>query len=220
VHAHATTFHAQPSSIDDGIAYLRDTVNPALGDLKGFIGSSLLVDRSTGRCIATSTWESEEAMHASAEPARQLRDQAAKIFSGSADVEDWEVALLHRDHRAGEGACVRATWVRFGRDQIDPCIDVYKTSVLPELEELEGFRSASLLVDRASGRAVSSATFNSVEAMERNREQLDSLRSAGIEKAGGDMLDEANFELALPNLFPPTDNTDEKGIGGWRSGGL
>ena len=178
-------------------------MNPALEGLEGFIGLSLLVDRSTGRCIATSAWESQEAMHASAEPARQLRYQAAEIFGGSADVEEWEVAVLHRDHRAGDGACVRATWFRAGPDQLDRGIDVYKTSVLPELEELEGFCSASLLVDRASDRAVSSATFDSVEAMERNREQLDSLRALGMEEAGGNVLDEGDFELALTGLRVP-----------------
>ena len=42
---------------------------------------------------------------------------------------------------------------------------------IPAMEELDGFRSASLLVDRASGRAVSTATYGSREAMQRNREQ-------------------------------------------------
>ena len=52
-------------------------------------------------------------------------------------------------------------------------------TILPALEELEGFCSASLLVDRASGRGVSSASFDSVEAMERNRDQLDRIRATG-----------------------------------------
>ena len=55
MYARATTFRAQPSSIDDGIAYLRDAVMPALEVLEGFIGLSLLVDRSSDRCIATAS---------------------------------------------------------------------------------------------------------------------------------------------------------------------
>ena len=70
---------------------------------------------------------------------------------------------MHRDHRSNEGACVRATWVKVSANQIDPGIGFYKTTILPALEELEGFCSASLLLDRASGRAVASATFDSVE---------------------------------------------------------
>jgi hypothetical protein len=80
----------------------------------------------------------------------------------------------HRDHQSRDRACVRATWVKFDPDQLDRGIDFYKATILPALEELEGFCSASLLVDRASGRGVSSATYDSVEATERNKEQLDS----------------------------------------------
>lgn len=176
---------------------------PALEDLEGFVGMSLLVDRSSGRCIATSAWQSEEEMRASGEAIRQVRDRAAEIFGGSADVEEWEIAVFHRDHQSGEGACVRATWVRVGPDQIDRGIDVYKATVLPALEQLEGFCSASLLVDRASGRAVSSATYDSVEAMERNRDQLERLRATGTEEAGAEVLDEREFELALAHLRVP-----------------
>jgi heme-degrading monooxygenase HmoA len=189
--------------MDDGIAYIRDTVMPALEALEGFIGLSLLVDRSSGRCIATSAWQSEEAMRASEQATRQVRNRAAEIFGGSADVEEWEIAVLHRDHRSGDGARVRATWVRLSPDQIDRGIEVYKTNVLPALEELEGFCSASLLVDRASGRAVSSATYDSVEAMEQNRDQLDRLRAAGTQEAGAEVLDEREFELAIAHLRVP-----------------
>ncbi len=40
---------------------------------------------------------------------------------------------MHRDHRSGEGACVRATWVKVGPDQIDRGIDFYKMTILPAI---------------------------------------------------------------------------------------
>src|SRR6202022_503423 len=203
VYARTTTFHAQPSSIDAGIADVRDTVMPALERCDGYIGLSLLVDRSSGRCVATSAWQSEEAMRASAESIRPVRDRAAEVFGGSADVEEWEIAVLHRDHRSSDGACVRATWVKIDPDQLDRGIDFYKTTILPALEELEGFCSASLLVDRASGRGVSSATYDSVEAMEQNKEQLDRLRATGTEEVRAEVLEERDFELAIAHLRVP-----------------
>jgi heme-degrading monooxygenase HmoA len=203
MHARSTTIQAQPSSIDDGIAYVRDTVMPALEGLDGFVGLSLLADRSSGRCIATSAWDSEEAMRASDEAVRPVRERAAEIFGGSADIEEFQIAVLHRDHTSGEGACVRATWVRVAPDQVDRGIDVYKTAVLPALEQMEGFCSTSLLVDRSSGRAVSSATYDSVEAMQRNRDQLDNLRAAGTQQAGAEVLDDREFELAIAHLRVP-----------------
>jgi len=142
-------------------------------------------------------------MRESAESIRPVRDRAAEIFGGSADVEEWDIAVLHRDHRSNEGACVRATWVKVSPNQVDPGIDFYKTTILAALEELEGFCSASLLLDRASGRAVASATFDSVEARERNRDQLDKIRGTGSQEVGAEVLDECDFELALAHLRVP-----------------
>ena len=65
MYARSSTIHARSSAIDAGIAYIHDTVWPALTGLDGYIGLSLLVDRLSGRCIATTAWDSEEAMIAS-----------------------------------------------------------------------------------------------------------------------------------------------------------
>ena len=203
MYARSTTIQAQSSSIDAGIEHVRDTVMPALEGIDGCVGMSLLVDRTSGRCIATSSWESDEAMRASEESIRPMRDQAAELFGGSAQVEEWEIAAMHREHRSSEGACVRATWVNVDPDQLDGGIDFYKTTILPALEELEGFCSASLLVDRASGRGVAAATFDNAEAIERNKDQLDRIRSTGSQEANAEVLDQCDFELAVAHLRVP-----------------
>jgi heme-degrading monooxygenase HmoA len=203
VYARSSTFQAQVSSIDDGIAHIRDEVMPALQQIDGYLGLSLLVDRNSGRCIATSAWQSDEAMRGSVEQVRPLRDRAAEIFGGTAQVDEWEIAVLHRDHTSREGACVRATWIQVEPGQLDRAIDMYKMSSLPAMEELEGFCSASLLVDRGTGRAVSSATYDSREAMERNREQASTVRAAVTREAGAQVLEVCEFELALAHLRVP-----------------
>jgi hypothetical protein len=176
---------------------------PALEGIDGCVGLSLLVDRTSGRCIATTSWESEEAMRASEESIGPVRDRAAELFGGSPQVEEWEIAAMHREHRASEGACVRATWVKVGPDQIEQGIDFYKMTILPALEELEGFCSGSLLIDPASGRGVASATFDSLDAMQRNKDQLDRIRATGSQEARAEMLDECDFELAVAHLRVP-----------------
>jgi hypothetical protein len=203
VYARSTTVQAQPGFIDAGIAHMRDKTMPALQAIDGFVGLSLLVDRQSGRCIATSAWESDEAMRANAEQVRPIRDSAVQVFGGPATIDEWEIAVLHRDHRSGEGACVRATWIKMRPDQFEQAVDFYKTSVLPAIEELEGFCSASLMVDRASGRAVSSATFDSVDAMDRNRDKARSIRTERLRDLGAEQLDVCEFELALAHLRVP-----------------
>lgn len=203
MYARSTSIQAQASKIDAGIAYVRDEVMPALQDMDGYVGLSLLVDRESGRCIATSAWETEDALRTSTDQAAPLRDRASEIFGGDVTVEPWEIGVLHRDHRSNEGACVRATWLKMPPDQTDRAIEFYKTSVLPSLEDLEGFCSASLMINRSSGRGVSSATFDSRDAMDRNREQAKELRNTRTRELGADIIDVGEFELAIAHLRVP-----------------
>src|SRR6202011_5329426 len=99
-----------------------------------------------------------------------------------------------------DGACVRATWIKVPLDQTDRTIDFYRTSVLPALEAREGFCSASYLSNRSTGRAVSSATFDSHDAMERNRDRATELRNTRTRELGPDIVDVGEFELALAHL--------------------
>jgi hypothetical protein len=89
------------------------------------------------------------------------------------------------------------------RDRVDSSIDFYRTSVLPSLEELEGFCSASFMVNRETGRGVSSSTFDSREAMDRNQENARELRNSRTRELGADILDVGEFELALAHLRLP-----------------
>ena len=203
VYARSTTIQAQPASIDEGIAYVRDEVMPALRAMDGCIGLSLLVDRESGRCIATSAWETDEATRASTEQAAPLRARAGEVFGGDVMVDQWEFGVLHRDHHSTDGACVRATWIKLPPDQTDRAIDFYRTSVLPALADLEGFCSASFLINRSTGRAVSSATFDSQDAMERNRDRATELRNTRTRELGADIIDVGEFELALAHLRVP-----------------
>ena len=65
MYARSSTFQARPESIDEGIAFVRDEVMPTASDMDGCIGLSLICDRDSGRCIATTAWSTEDAMTAS-----------------------------------------------------------------------------------------------------------------------------------------------------------
>lgn len=204
MYARSTTIQAQPLSVDIGIAHVRDVVMPALQTIEGYVGLSLLVDRQSGTCIATSAWQTLELMRAGAQRVAPIRDRAAMMFSGNARVEEWNIAMLHRDHRSHPGACVRATWLKVVPDQIERSLNFYEMYVLPEMESLDGFCSASLMVDHpACRRAVSCTTFDTIDAMARNRDQATELRSRRVRELGAEVLDVAEFELAIAHLRVP-----------------
>jgi hypothetical protein len=183
--------------------FLRDEVMPHLLAMDGCVGLSMLVDRTSGRCIVTSAWRTEEAMRASESQVRSVRDRAAEVLGGSAEVREWEIAVLHRDHTSGPGACVRVTWLQMDPQHVDRMVDVFKMMLLPEIQEFEGFCSTSLLVDRTSGRAVASVTFDSSEAMQRSRQRGSTVRERGVREVSGEISEVAEFDLALAHLRVP-----------------
>ena len=201
--ARSTTVVAHPDWIDAGIKHVRDEVMPNLMQMDGCIGLSMLVDRDSRRCIITSAWQSESAMSASADQLDPIRNHVAEGLGGRPQVDQWEFATLHRDHASAQGACVRGTWFRTEADRLDRALDVYNMAVLPALEELPGFCSASLLVDREAGLCVSSVSFDSTAAIESSRDRVRTIRDSFAADAGAEILDVCEFELTLAHLHVP-----------------
>ena len=94
MHARVTALSGSPSDIDGGIANFRDNVIPfTKGAGRGAI---LLVDRQSGKALAITLWEDEEAMRASEERANSLRADAAQELGATQQptVERYEVAVF------------------------------------------------------------------------------------------------------------------------------
>ena len=153
VYARSITIMGDPHRLEDGIAYVRDEVLPVITTMDGCVGLSMLADRESGQCIVTSSWRDEETMQASDLHLAPLRTRGSQILGANPQVEEWEVAVMHRDHDAPEGSCCRATWLRLNQGDFDRGINLYRTAMLPAMESLEGFCSASLLVNRGLGAA-------------------------------------------------------------------
>jgi heme-degrading monooxygenase HmoA len=203
MYARTTTLRGNPQAVDDLIATVRDEVLPGLMQLQGCVGLSLLVDRDAGRAIATSAWETEEAMHAGAESVRPLRDRAAQAFGGTPEIQEWEIAVLHRAHHIGDGACARVVWTRTAPGNLDRIIGAYRDSLMPWWEQTEGFCSNSFLVDRQEGRCSSTVVFESREAMAQTRDQFTTLREEFVTRMGMEVVEVAEFDMALAHLRVP-----------------
>jgi hypothetical protein len=203
VYARSTMIEARPGAVAAGVTHVRDELMPIALEVDGCVGLSLLVSPVTGRCVVTTAWRSVEAMQAGAGRLRRAYDRLGTVLHGRPDDEEWEIAVVHRDHPAPPGACVRAVRVQTEPEQVDHGVDLYRMVLLPQIEEFPGFASASLWVDRASGHAVSSVTFDSHEAMRRTRSLAAVVREGGTREASGEVLDVDEFELALAHLHVP-----------------
>jgi quinol monooxygenase YgiN len=203
VFARTITIDARPESVEDGLRYVRDEVFEAITSMPGCVGMSMVTDRESGRCIATTAWESQDTMRASEQSARVLRERSASIFGSSPHVEEWELVIMHRNHPAPDGACVRSTWVEGDPSAVDRTIDVYKMTTIPAIEQLEGFCSASLMVNRQNGRGISTVTYDSRSALDRSREAAMGIRSSTTSESGLRVTDLHEFELVMAHLHVP-----------------
>jgi hypothetical protein len=172
-------------------------------DLPGCLGLSMIVDRGSGRCIATSSWDSLESMRATMTQMQPIRQRAAEMLGGNPEVVEWEIAVMHRDHRSAGGACARVTWLRGDSAAMERAADVFKLAILPEIQTWDGFCGVSFLINRETGLAVSSVGFDSLAAMEGSREQATALRAKGSADARLEIMEVSEFELALAHLDVP-----------------
>jgi hypothetical protein len=203
VFARSTTFQAAPWTIDEGIAYVRDEVMPAALATEDCIGLSMICDRESGRCITTSAWSTTGARDASGRTLRPLLERGGEILGAEPTIDLWEIVVLHRHGISGEGACVRCTWLSLDKSELTHAIRTYKMAMLPAYEEMGGFVSASLMIDRDTGRAVSSATFDTRDAMVASRPASERLRARTGQDLGTTVTDMQEFELAIPHLHLP-----------------
>jgi hypothetical protein len=95
------------------------------------------------------------------------------------------------------------TWMRLDRGDFDRGIEIYRAEVLPEVELLDGFCSASLLVNRTSGRACSTATYDSRAALDASRDRSWTIRDAGVQESGVEVVDVGEYDLVLAHLRLP-----------------
>ena len=203
MYARSTTVRGDPQKLDDGIAYVRDEVMPMVQGMSGCVGLSMLCDRDSGRCIVTTAWADESAMHATEEAVRAMRERAGEMLGGSLEINEWEIAVLHRAHEAPDGACSRVTWTRGDPAEMDRTVDTVRMALLPRLEDLDGFCSVSAMVNRDNGMCAIAATYESRDAMMRTREAVSALRDEFTQQLGIEVVDIAEFDLTLHHLRVP-----------------
>ncbi len=204
MHARSTTIRGNAASIDAGIAYVRDEVLPSIQQTEGCIGLSMLADRGTGRCIVATAWADEQAMRATADEDRTVRQRLLHTLGGEhADVQEWEIAILHRDRPAGDGAGAQVTWARIPPNHLTELLDAYRINLMPRLQELPGFCSLSLVVDRRTGRTVSVTAFDNRDSVSLVRRHARNLREQFAQAMGARILDVAEMDLAVAHLRAP-----------------
>jgi heme-degrading monooxygenase HmoA len=203
MYARSTTVRGDPQAMDDLVRYARDEVMPALKGMSGCVGMSMLADRESGRAVITSAWADETSMNATEQGVREFRERAAQIARGEQSMQAWEIGLVHRVHGAHDGACTRVLWGEFDPARVDDGLSTFRMTMLPRLEELPGFCSVSMMVDRATGRCAQAVTYDSRDDMRRAGEIMQARREEFSREIGVRLGEIAEFDLVVHELRVP-----------------
>ncbi len=203
MYARSTSIKGDPARIDQGISFVRDEVMPSVTGMDGCIGLSMLVNRETGRCISTTSWMSQDDMQATDEQVAALRSRGAEIMGGDVEVQEWEIAVMHREHEALEGSWCRVTWLACPPDDVESTIDFFRDTVMARLEGFDGFCSASFMVDRESGQCCGTARFETRADLEATRDMARAMREQRSQEAGVEFRDVEECELVIAHLRVP-----------------
>ena len=98
MYARVTTIQGPPESVDESIIVTREKALPQARQISGFEGALSLVDRTTGKGLSITLWESEEALRTSDEAANQIRSDAVAAITGAevVSVDRYEVVIDER----------------------------------------------------------------------------------------------------------------------------
>ncbi|RZU32507.1 putative quinol monooxygenase [Blastococcus saxobsidens] len=204
MYARSTTITAAPDRIDAGLAAVRDDVMPAVLDMDGCVGLSMLCDRDSGRCIVTTAWASEDAMAGTREGVRRMREQATERFGArEPEVREWEIAAMHRLHPVGDDACARVTWSCVDPAAMDRVLEAFRTDLIPRMDGMPGFCSLSLMLDRQTGDNSLTAVYADRRALESSRQRATYIRDEFRRALHMSATDVAEFDVVLHHLRVP-----------------
>ncbi len=201
--ARSTAISGTPGSVDAAVDHARDEVLPAMQRMDGCLGLSVLADRTGGRCIVTTSWRDETALKDSRQRVRGFAERTAAILGGQPEVQEWEIAAMHRVSDAGEGARARVTWLRTEPAAVDRAVDAVRLSLMPKLDDLPGFCSVSVMVRRAEGLTVAAVSYDSRVHAEQAGEGAREFREEFAPAMGLEVLDAAEFDVAVAHLRVP-----------------
>ena len=203
MHARSTTIHGEPGSVDAATTYVRDEVMPEVRAMDGCLGLSMLADHETGRCIVTTSWRDEAALRSSVEGVRPSAERTAEILGGRPEVEEWEIAAMHRVQEAHQGARSRVTWLRTDPDAVNRAVDAVRLSLMPKLDDLPGFCSVSVMVRRGDGLTVAAISYDSGTHLQQAGEGAREFREEFAPALGIEIVDSAEFDVAIAHLRVP-----------------
>ena len=91
----------------------------------------------------------------------------------------------------------RQTTIEADPDRIDEAIQHVREAVLPTIEDADGFKGFTLLVDREDGLMIGTSYWESLQALEDSEADVRDARDEAVKTAGATTPDVRQLEVAI-----------------------
>jgi heme-degrading monooxygenase HmoA len=132
------------------------------------------------------------------EPQRELSIKAEA--RRSCVVRSCELACEAKATGEEQTMHARAGRVSFSPDKADEVINSVRDSVLPRIQQSEGFKGFTLLVDRSRGEGIGISFWESEDAMRATDDLGDQARQSAAEAGSGSDQGAERFEVAIDTM--------------------
>jgi heme-degrading monooxygenase HmoA len=195
MHARIAAFENRDvSRIDELVETVRDRQSSG-AEIPDALGMYMLIDRSAGKMLGVSIFESAEALRAAEPIFDRMGDEIPEDLRGRRlSVDAYEVVI----HEVAEGAnAARMSILKGDPARIDDGIRTAVEDVLPEIREIDGWKGVLMLVNRSSGDAKVITLWESTDALAASESTADAMRRRTAEAAGETIAGVERYEVPL-----------------------
>jgi heme-degrading monooxygenase HmoA len=185
----------EAKNIDEGVAFVRDSVDTTLSTQKGFRGITLSADRTGGVFGVLTLWETEADRDASEGTSAKLRQQGLEVIGGKVTVEAFEEAVVEIKRPPVAGLSLYVTRVSMDPAKVDGNLTFFKSDVVPRIVASDGFCALRHMINRQSGKGLVGIVWANKAAMAAGAEDAETRRAEAT--ARGVNFDDLSFREIL-----------------------
>ena len=189
-----------PDRLDDVATTLRPAID-SIARLDGYQGIAVLANRATGAAAIVAYWDTAQAMQASESAASTARTmvQGGPVLEVK-EVDRFEFVLQDRLAPPMANTFVRVTDARAAPEKLDDMVAFVRGQVMPMMKTQSGFRAASVLVNRESGRFLAATVWNTAADREASEAAVAPLREEGREIGAAPSTSVERYEAILVEI--------------------
>lgn len=153
------------TNVDAGVDLIRDQVLPICHAQKGYLGTTVSVDRENSVYGIITMWETTEDREASNDALAQSRIDVANAVGGSFTVENYEQVVMEANAMPSVGSALSVARLSMNPDQVDENVDYFRSTPLPAMLATPGVQAVRNLVNRETGQAIVGVVFSDADAL-------------------------------------------------------